>query len=158
MRLIAAAVMPRARAVLINVLVTVWAGSIWTLGYLVAPMLFATLADRVLAGSIAGSMFRAGAMLSLVCGGLLLILLWADRSWAQRRTALRLVAAMLACVLIGYFGLQPWMAALREAAGPGGVMQGATRMQFGILHGVSSLFYLVQSMLAVALVLKTKTR
>lgn len=150
MKFNAAAVLPCARIVL----VTVWAGSIWTLGYLVAPMLFAALTDRVLAGMIAGSMFRAGAMLSLLCGSLLLILLWADRSWAQRRIALRLVAAMLVCVLIGYFGLQPWMAALRETAGPGGVMEGATRMQFGILHGVSSLIYLVQSGLAVVLVLK----
>lgn len=146
----AAAIVPRARVLL----VTVWAGSIWAIGYLVAPMLFATLADRVLAGTIAGSLFRAGAYLSLCCAALLLALLWYDRTWPQRRSALRLVASMLVCVLIGYFGLQPWMAALREAAGPGGVMEGATRMQFGMLHGVSSLIYLVQSGLAVALVLK----
>lgn len=152
MQLNAAAIVPRARVLL----VTIWAGSIWTIGYLVAPMLFATLADRVLAGTIAGSLFRAGAYLSLCCAALLLALLWFDRTWSQRRTALRLVMAMLICVLIGYFGLQPWMAALREAAGPGGVMEGATRMQFGMLHGVSSLIYLVQSGLAVALVLKVR--
>lgn len=152
MRFNAAAIMPRARVLL----VTVWAGSIWSIGYLVAPMLFAMLADRVLAGTIAGTMFRAGAYLSLCCGALLLTLLWTDRTWSQRRTALRLVVAMLVCVLIGYFGLQPWMAALREAAGPGGVMEGATRMQFGLLHGLSSLFYLVQSLLAVVLVLKSR--
>ena len=146
----AAAIVARARVLL----VTIWAGSIWTIGYLVAPMLFATLADRVLAGTIAGSLFRAGAYLSLCCAALLLALLWFDRTWSQRTAALRLVMAMLICVLIGYFGLQPWMAALREAAGPGGVMEGATRMQFGMLHGVSSLIYLVQSGLAVALVLK----
>lgn len=148
----AAAIVARARVLL----VTIWAGSIWTIGYLVAPMLFATLADRVLAGTIAGSLFRAGAYLSLCCAALLLALLWFDRTWSQRTAALRLVMAMLICVLIGYFGLQPWMAALREAAGPGGVMEGATRMQFGMLHGVSSLIYLVQSGLAVALVLKTR--
>ena len=146
----AAAIVARARVLL----VTIWAGSIWTIGYLVAPMLFATLADRVLAGTIAGSLFRAGAYLSLCCAALLLALLWFDRTWSQRTAALRLVMAMLICVLIGYFSLQPWMAALREAAGPGGVMEGATRMQFGMLHGVSSLIYLVQSGLAVALVLK----
>jgi hypothetical protein len=155
MRFNAAAVVPKLSTQRVF-LVTVWAGSIWTLGYLVAPMLFATLADRALAGTIAGSFFRAGAYLSLVCGGLLLMLLWADRAWSQRRIALRLVAAMLVCVLIGYFGLQPMMAALREAAGPRGVMEGSTRMQFGILHGVSSLIYLVQSVLAVVLVLNSQ--
>ncbi len=150
MKLTAAALLPRARVLL----VTIWAGSVWSLGYLVAPVLFATLADRALAGSIAGSMFRVGAYVSLACAGLLLTLLWIDRTWSSRRSALRLVAAMLGCVLIGYFGLQPAMAALREAAGPGGVMEGATRMHFGILHGLSSLIYLVQSVLAVALVMK----
>ena len=42
----------------------IWAGSLWTVGYLVAPTLFASF-DRVLAGSIAGLMFHAEAMLSL---------------------------------------------------------------------------------------------
>lgn len=152
MRFTAAAFVPSARILLI----TVWAGSIWTIGYQVTPVLFATLSDRALAGTIAGSMFRVGAYVSLACAALLLALLWIDRTWSARRPALRLVAAMLACVLIGYFGLQPAMAALREAAGPSGIMDGATRMQFGILHGVSSLIYLVQSLLAAVLVLKAR--
>jgi hypothetical protein len=137
-------------------LVTVWAGSIWCIGYLVAPILFTTLSDRVLAGTIAGSMFRAGALLSLVCGSLLLTVLWFDRSGPSRQTALRLAAAMLLCTLMGYFGLQPMMAALREAAGPGGVMAGTSREQFAMLHGASSLIYLLQSGLAVALVFKAR--
>jgi hypothetical protein len=58
--------------------------------------------------------------------------------------------------MVGYFGLQPWMAALRETAGPSGVMEGATRTQFGILHGVASLIYLFQSVLALVLVLKVR--
>ncbi len=144
--------LPAARVLL----VTIWAGSIWSIGYLAAPLLFVTLSDRVLAGTIAGTLFRAEAILSLVCAGALLLLLWRDRTLVSRRTALRLVLAMLACVLVGYFGLQPLMAALREAAGPGGVMAGSTRTQFGILHGVSSFIYLLQSGLAVALVLKTR--
>ncbi|MCE2832533.1 MAG: DUF4149 domain-containing protein, partial [Oxalobacteraceae bacterium] len=42
-------------------LVTFWVGSLWTVGYLAAPTLFATLPDRALAGSIAGSLFRVEA-------------------------------------------------------------------------------------------------
>ncbi len=152
MRLTAAALLPRARVLL----VTIWAGSIWSLGYLVAPVLFATLSDRVLAGTIAGSMFRAGAYVSLVCAFLLLALLWLDRSFQQRRTALYLAAAMLACVLFGYFGLQPFMAALKESAAlSGGVMDEAARARFGLLHGVASVIYLLQSVLAGWLVLST---
>ena len=148
----AASLLPRARLLLI----TAWAGSLWTVGYLVAPMLFTTLSDRVLAGTIAGSLFRAQAWVSVVCGVVLLILFARARELACRDSSLRLVAAMLCCVAVGYFGLQPLMASLREAAGPGGVMEGAARTQFGLLHGAASLIYLLQSVLAAALVLKSR--
>ena len=135
---------------------TLWAGSLWTVGYLVAPVLFSTLPDRALAGSIAGSIFRIEAWLSVGCGLVLLVLVVFDDASRERRSLLRLIVVMLLCVVVGYFGLQPWMAALREAAGPSGVMEGAARTQFGILHGVASLIYLFQSVLAVVLVLKVR--
>jgi len=135
---------------------TLWAGSLWTVGYLVAPVLFSTLSDRVLAGSIAGSIFRIEAWLSVGCGLVLLAMVAFDDASRERRSLLRLIVVMLLCVAVGYFGLQPWMAALREAAGPSGVMEGAARTQFGILHGVASLIYLFQSVLALVLVLKIR--
>jgi Domain of unknown function (DUF4149) len=139
---------------------TLWAGSLWAVGYLVAPTLFATLSDRVLAGTIAGSLFRVEAWLSLACGAALLVLLKMSSSAADksRRRLVWIAAGMLVCTLVGYFGLQPFMAALREAAGPGGVMSSDARLQFGILHGVASAFYLVQSLLGVALVLQLPGR
>ena len=135
---------------------TLWAGSLWAVGYLVAPVLFSTLSDRVLAGSIAGSIFRIEAWLSVGCGLVLLAMVVFDDASRERRSLLRLIVVMLLCVVVGYFGLQPWMAALREAAGPSGVMEGAARTQFGILHGVASLIYLFQSVLALVLVLKVR--
>jgi hypothetical protein len=71
-----------------------------------------------------------------------------------RRTLLIIVLVMLGCTLVSHFGLQPMMASLRAAAGPGGVMEGAARNEFGILHGISSAIYLVQSLLAAWLVVK----
>ncbi len=145
----------RSSPVLRTLLVTVWAGSLWTVGYLVAPTLFATLPDRVLAGTIAGSLFRVEAWLSVACGLMLLGLFYADRGFARRRSCLWLVLAMLACVVIGYFGLQPFMAALKEtAAANGGVMDDAARVRFGMLHGVASVIYLIQSFAALALVIR----
>ncbi len=67
-----------------TLLVTLWVGSLWAIGYLAAPTLFATLADRMLAGSIAGSLFRVEAWLSVVCG-LLLLGLFGLRHGAGRR-------------------------------------------------------------------------
>ena len=138
------------------IITALWAGSLWTVGYLVAPILFTTLTDRVLAGTIAGSIFRIEAWLSVACGLLLLAIVAFDDASRERRTLLRLIVLMLLCVLVGYFGLQPWMAALRETAGPAGVMEGAARTQFGILHGVASLIYMLQSVLALVLVLKVR--
>jgi hypothetical protein len=138
---------------------TLWAGSLWTVGYLVAPTLFATLDDKMLAGTIAGRLFRVEAWLSVLCAVALVLLvrfLMNDEARRAGRQLTWLAIAMLGCTLIGYFGLQPFMAALRESAGLGGVMNSEAKMQFGLLHGVSSGFYLAQSLLAVVLVLKTR--
>ena len=138
-------------------LVTLWAGSLWTVGYLVAPVLFASLPDRSMAGGIAGILFRAQAWLSLACGLLLLLLVWLDKSLSPKRTPIILMIAMLACALIGYFVLQPFMAEVRAAAANnGGVMDEVMRSRFGMLHGIASVIYLLQSVLAIVLVVKTR--
>ena len=139
-----------------TLLVTLWAGRLWTVGYLAAPLFFATLPDRSLAGTIAGTLFRAAAWLSLACGILLLVIFRADAHLPSRRTCTRIVIGMLLCVLIGYFALQPFMAEIRAAAANnGGVMDENLRARFGMLHGVASIIYFLQSALAVALVVKT---
>jgi hypothetical protein len=140
-----------------TLLVTLWAGSLWTVGYLAAPLLFASLPDRTLAGTIAGTLFRAEAWLSLACGILLLAIFRADTNLPSRTTCLRIVVGMLLCVVIGYFGLQPFMAEIRAAAAQsGGVMDDAMRSRFGLLHGLASVIYLLQSLLAVSLVTKSR--
>jgi hypothetical protein len=140
-------------------IVTLWVGSLWTVGYLAAPVLFATLPDKVLAGTIAGSMFRVQAWLSVFCAIFLLIssgIGSANNSVIRNKVWFGLVLSMLACTLIGYFGLHPLMAALRETAGPEGVMASDARAKFGMLHGISSGIYLIQSLLGAALVLKSR--
>mgnify|MGYP003498814527 CR=1 FL=1 len=61
--------MPRLRLLV----ATLWAGSLWAVGYLVAPTLSATLADRKLFGTIAGSMFNSQAWLSVGCAAAMLV-------------------------------------------------------------------------------------
>ena len=137
-----------------RLIAVLWVGSLWTVGYLVAPTLFATLNDRVQAGTIAGSMFRVEAWLSIFCAVVLIVLLrsWSSASRNGRRMQV-LVLSMLAATLVSHFALQPLMASLREAAGPTGVMAPDVKMQFGILHGISSAVYLLESVLGVALLL-----
>ncbi len=148
-----AALIPRLRVLL----VTFWAGSMWTIGYVIAPLLFATLTDRAQAGTLAGLFFKAGAWISLICGASLLAIIWTQRVHSTRILQIKLVSGMLLCTVLGYFGLQPYMAELRAiAAQSGGIMDDAMRSRFGMLHGAASVIYLIQSVLAVALVLKSK--
>jgi hypothetical protein len=134
---------------------TMWVGSLWAIGYLAVPTLFSTF-DRTLAGTIAASLFRSESQLSLLCGILLLVLQKPQNmvSATDRHAEVRLIAAMLACTVIGYFALQPYMAALRESAGTAGLMTPDAKLQFGILHGASMGIYLIESLLGAALILK----
>lgn len=148
-----AALIPRLRVLL----VTFWVGSMWTIGYVVAPLLFARLTDRAQAGTLAGLFFKAEAWISLICGASLVAIIWTQREHPTHILQIKLVLAMMVCTVVGYFGLQPYMAELRAiAAQSGGIMDDATRSTFGMLHGAASAIYVIQSLLAVGLVLKSK--
>jgi hypothetical protein len=127
---------------------TAWVGSLWTIGYLVAPTLFMTLSDTALAGTIAGRLFYVEACFSIICA----VLLSACSLYQYKRLSW-LVVGMLFCTLIGYFALHPFMAELRAS----GLTNPETRWQFGILHSLSSGIYLMQSILGAVLVLNLRS-
>jgi len=56
-------------------LLALWVGGIWTIGYLVAPVLFTTLPDRGTAALVAGRLFSDSAIAGLYLGSLLVFLL-----------------------------------------------------------------------------------
>lgn len=126
-----------------RLLLTVWIGVVWGVGYVAVPVLFATLEERTLAGVLAGRMFHLVSYLGLAAGSLLatmrLLRLGTWRDWR-----LAVIAAMLLSVLLGEFVLQPQMAALK-ADGP--VLEGTERAaSFARLHGAASLLYLFTSL------------
>lgn len=134
--------------------VTLWVGGLWAIGYLAAPMLFATIPDRMLAGAVAGRLFVGIAWIGIACG-ILLLALHALRKRGAIATGARqswLVAAMLVLVLAGHFGVQPVLQRLKDEVAPAPVMESPNRTAFGRWHGVSSGIYLVQSLLGLALV------
>jgi Domain of unknown function (DUF4149) len=138
-------------------LAALWAGSVWGVSYLAAPSAFAVL-DSTQAGSVVGAMLTREAWLSIAAALLLAVLAWrsADLDPQRRRWLFWCIAGMLACSLIVYLGLQPAMAAIREAAGPAGVRASPRWGTFAALHGVSQLCYLVESVLGAILVLKSR--
>ena len=48
-----------------RILLTLWVGSLWVVGFVVAPLLFAELHDRALAGSTAGTLFTVTSYIGL---------------------------------------------------------------------------------------------
>jgi len=133
-----------------NVLLSLWVGGLWITGYLVVPALFASLDDRMLAGDLAGRVFSLMSWVGLACGGLLLpgtVLRARGRGLKAWRPWV--LVAMLGIVAIGLFVLQPQMQALKaQGIGPGSVQA----IEFGRLHGVSSLLFLLNSLLGLLLV------
>jgi hypothetical protein len=136
------------------VAVSAWAGGMWAIGYLAVPLLFLSLPDRMLAGLLAGQMFAGMAYAGLVCGLYLLGYgYWRSGKQIFVQKIYWLVIAMLLLVLLGQFGLQPLMAELKTQALPLDVMHSGLAGRFRMLHGVASILYLVQSVLALILVL-----
>lgn len=139
---------------LYGIAIAVWVGGMLAIGYLAAPVLFAQLADRTLAGNLAGAMFRIMGWAGLGCGTFLLLYLVARRGWrAARGGIFWIVAGMLAITAASQFGIQPLLAQLKSDALPRQVMESALRSRFATWHGISSGLYLVQSVLGLWLIL-----
>ncbi len=136
-----------------NVLLTLWVGGLWVTGYMVAPLLFSSLPDRMLAGMLAGKMFAAISWVGFVCGIYLLI----DSANRSGTSALKegffwAVLLMLVLTAAGHFGIQPVIEHLKEEAMPRDVMQSVFQDRFRTWHGISSVVYLVESVLGLYLV------
>lgn len=133
--------------------ITLWVGGMWAIGYMAAPVLFASLNDRQLAGVIAGKLFALIGWVGLGSAAYLLIFLisrWGGRFFKSSVFWLVLIMALL--VVASQFGIQPFMAQLKADALPREVMESVLRDRFATWHGVSSILYLIQSMLGLWLV------
>jgi hypothetical protein len=132
---------------------TLWIGGMWAIGYIVAPTLFYTLADRVLAGALAGKLFTLMAYIGAGCATYLLLYRLARFGGACfRHGVFWIVLVMLVMLLAGEFGVQPILAGLKDQALPTGVMESVFRDRFVAWHGVASVLYLIQSVLGILLV------
>jgi len=141
---------------LASLLITAWVGGLWAIGYLAVPVLFYTQPDRQLAGELAGEMFIRLGYLGMACGMYLLIQRISVSGRASFRLALFwVIAAMLLLTLVLQFGIQPVMADIKAQALPVDVMHSALAGRFKMLHGISSVIYLIESLLGAFLVIKT---
>jgi Domain of unknown function (DUF4149) len=142
-----------------TIALTVWLGGLLAIGYLAVPVLFHSLPEKQLAGQLAGAMFNALGYVGIMCGVILLL----EKRYAQtaqpsflRNKSVWIIAAMLGLGLLIQCGLSPVMAQLKLQAQPLDVMHSRDAAQFKMLHGVSSILYLLESVLGVVLLLRNK--
>lgn len=138
-----------------RIVLALWVGGLWSIGLLVAPELFRSLESRQVAGTIAGNLFTVMNYSGLIAGAILLSLAHRQnqyrwQSFRQWRTLL--IIAMLILVLISQFVLTPMMQEIRQARLVTAVLSLDTHNQFAVLHGLSSILYLLTSISGLVLV------
>lgn len=133
-----------------NLLLSLWVGSMVGIGYIAAPVLFRTLDDRKLAGSLAGEMFSIVGLVGLILGLVLLVsYITKFKALAVREWRFWFLASMFALVVASQFIIQPYMAELKLQ----GLVEGSqAAKRFGMMHGVSSILYLMTTLFGAVLI------
>lgn len=85
---------------------------------------------------------------------LLTYLVYLHGKQALKHSLSWLVVLMAILILLGQFGIQPWLAQLRTLALPNEVMQSDYARQFAAWHGVAGVLYLIECLLGLLLILK----
>ncbi|MBU3617477.1 DUF4149 domain-containing protein [Polynucleobacter sp. JS-Polo-80-F4] len=133
-----------------------WVGSFITIGFLVVPILFSSLGDRQVAGMVAANLFKVTAYSGVVISLLLMLMasFLVRHELAHYRLMRWILLGMLACVVGAAFILIPWMNSLRDQALYSGlsVRESSYAVLFSRLHGASSILFMIQSLLGLALV------
>jgi hypothetical protein len=138
------------------IIITLWVGALWMTG-LTAYVLFDTLQDKQLAGSLAGKLFTIVSYIGLASAFYLLIQRLLDYGTsALKQSYFWAVLFMLLLILAGHFGIQPILAQLKIDALPNDVMQSVFASRFKTWHGVASVAYLAECLLGFVLVLKVR--
>lgn len=107
-----------------------WAGGLWTVCGVVVPGLFWLLPDARQAGSVAGQFFYAEVALGTLFG----VMYWLLRRKYLGQVERRLLVAAIGAPLVFFVVLRPLMNAARAIG---------NMARFGQLHGVASLLFLV---------------
>ena len=133
-----------------RILVSIWVGGTWVIGYLVAPLLFNQIKETALAGSVAGQLIRIMSLAGLpVLMAVLLRLVWQQKRRCIRYWLFWVVCAALGLLLMNVVVVYPEMAAVRAL----GIEAGTERAEyFRRLHGLSALIYLLVSISGLLLV------
>ena len=129
-----------------KILLTIWVGGMWAIGYIVAPVLFQML-DKPVAGDVAGQLFTIISYIGLFSSVALIINIVVNQGFNSKHWQLLTLIAMFVIIIIGQFVLQPMMSELKSVG-----LTDTNRPEFGRLHGMASVLFLINSLAGLALV------
>jgi hypothetical protein len=136
-----------------RLLLTLWVGSLLSIGYIAVPLAFTSLGDIKLAGDYAGKLFSTVNLLGIGCAStLLLAKLISQTKKALTKWRFWALLVMLVLTLIFYFYLQPQMAHIKTLAWQSDEVLSA---EFALFHSISRNLYLILTVLGLALVVTT---
>lgn len=136
-----------------RLLLTMWVGALWSIGYLAVPLAFVNI-EATIAATYAGKLFFAVNVIGLVSGTLLLCgKLILMRSKALQFWRFWLLVGMILITLLLSTYLQPEMAAIKLVEN--WRMDNELTQQFERLHTLSRNFYLMLSIAGLLLVLSS---
>lgn len=129
-----------------KILLTIWVGGMWAIGYIVTPVLFQML-DKPVAGNVAGQLFTIVSYIGLFSSVALIVNVIAKQGFNAKHWQLLTLIVMFVIIVVGQYVLQPMMAELKAAG-----LTELNRPEFGRLHGMASVLFLINSLAGLALV------
>jgi uncharacterized membrane protein len=138
-----------------RVVLTLWIGGMWVIGFIVAPVLFSSIDDRMLAGNIAGQLFSIVSYVGISSASLLIVFsVYRSGTAAFAHWPFRILLLMLLITLGAQFGITPMMQAIKAEVGTA-IQQGTeAHGRFAMLHGISSILFIINSVLGLLLVVR----
>lgn len=141
-----------AGAVAERILLALWVGTVWAVGYLAVPAAFIHFDDNIVAGAYAGRLFTLVNYVGFACGIMLLIRYFLLGKAFLVRWRFWLVAVMVILVAVLQFYFQAEMAEIKLSEWR---QDPSLSARFDFLHQASTGVYLALSVLGLALVVTT---
>ena len=140
--------------IFLKLLIALWVGSLWWM-IVVANVIFDKVPTSYLAGLIAGQLFEYLSYFSLIVLTFVMFRLLKGEGWRVLNYSLFWISLLiLFIVLMNLFGIKPFLETLKIQALPKEVMESIFADRFSLWHGLSSIAYLIHSLLATFLMLK----
>lgn len=136
-----------------RLLITLWVGSLWAIGFMAVPLAFIHFDDVIIAGDYAGKLFYVVNIISFACGSALLLTFAFSKMALFKSWRFWLVALMLIFTAFSHFYLNVEMAAIKVIDDWRETIELAN--QFDQLHHISSTVFGLISLLGLALVVST---